>query len=338
MLSIVVDGFFGDTGKGKVVSYLSLRDDVDIVVRAGVGPNAGHTVIYKGKEYKLRQIPSGFVNRRSKLMIGAGVLVYPPRFFEELEITNSKDRTYVDFQTGIIEDRHIEEEMSSEHLSKKIGSTRTGCGAAMKDRVLRKLKLARDFPELKPFLKDVSLEVNQSLDRGERVIIEGTQGTFLSLYHGTYPYVTSKDVTASAFCSDVGVGPKRVDEVILVFKSYVTRVGGGPLENEYTVEEAKERNLLEIATVTGRIRRAAPFNFNYARRAVMLNSPTQIALTKLDILFKEDFGKKKYEDLSKNAKEFIEKIEEELKIPVTLISTGPDSEQMIDRRQELGLL
>ena len=338
MLSIVVDGFFGDTGKGKIVSYLSLRDDVDIVVRAGVGPNAGHTVVYKGKEYKLRQIPSGFVNRRSKLMIGAGVLVYPPRFFEELEITNSKDRTYLDFQTGIIEDRHIEEEMSSEHLSKKIGSTRTGCGAAMKDRVLRRLKLARDFPELKPFLKDVSLEVNQSLDRGERVIIEGTQGTFLSLYHGTYPYVTSKDVTASAFCSDVGVGPKRVDEVILVFKSYVTRVGGGPLENEYTVEEARERNLLEIATVTGRIRRAAPFNFNYAKRAVMLNSPTQIALTKLDILFKEDFGKKKNEDLSKNAKEFIEKIEEELKIPVTLISTGPDSEQMIDRRQELGLL
>lgn len=338
MLSIVVDGFFGDTGKGKVVSYLSLRDDADIIVRAGVGPNAGHTVVYKGKEYKLRQIPSGFVNKRSRLMIGAGVLLYPPRFFEELSITNTERRTYVDFQTGIIEDRHIEEERKSEYLGKKIGSTRTGCGAAMKDRVLRKLKLAKDIPELKPFLKDVSLEVNHALDKGERVIIEGTQGTFLSLYHGTYPYVTSKDVTASAFCSDVGVGPKRVDEIILVFKSYVTRVGGGPLENEYSEEEARRRGLLEIATVTGRIRRAAPFNFNYAKRAVMLNSPTQIALTKLDVLFKEDYGKNKYKDLSRRAKEFIETIEDELKIPVTLISTGPDTEQMIDRRQELGLL
>ncbi|HIE37219.1 TPA: adenylosuccinate synthetase [Candidatus Geothermarchaeota archaeon] len=338
MLSVVVDGFFGDTGKGKVVSYLSLKDDADIIVRAGVGPNAGHTVVFRGKEYKLRQIPSGFVNKRSRLMIGAGVLIYPPRLLEEITITDVKDRIYVDYQAGIIEDRHILEERESEYLSKKIGSTKTGCGAAMKDRVLRKLKLARDVPELKNFLKDVSLEINIALDGNKKVIIEGTQGTYLSLYHGTYPYVTSKDVTASAFCSDVGVGPKRVDDVILVFKSYVTRVGGGPLENEFTEKEARTRGLIEIATVTGRIRRVAPFNFNYAKRAVMLNSPTQIALTKLDILFKEDYGKTEFDDLSINAKNFIEKIENELKVPVSLISTGPDTEFMIDRRQELGLL
>lgn len=338
MLSVVVDGFFGDTGKGKVVSYISLKDDVDITVRAGVGPNAGHTVIYRGKEYKLRQVPSGFVNKRSRLMIGAGVLIYPPRLLEEIVLTGVKNRIYVDPQAGIIEDRHVLEEKKSEYLSKEIGSTKTGCGAAMKDRVLRKLKLAKDIQELKQFLKDVSLEINKALDNNEKVVIEGTQGTYLSLYHGTYPYVTSKDVTASAFCSDVGVGPKRVDDVILVFKSYVTRVGGGPLENEFTEEEARRRSLIEIATVTGRIRRVAPFNFNYAKRAVMLNSPTQIALTKLDVLFKEDYRKTKFEDLSRNTKSFIEKIEDELKVPVSLISTGPDTEYMIDRRQELGFL
>ncbi len=338
MLTVVVDGFFGDTGKGKIVSYLSLADEADIVVRGGVGPNAGHTVVFKGVEYKLRQIPSGFVNKKSKLMIGAGVLLYPPRFFEEIKMTDTQNRVFIDFQTGIIEDKHIKEEESSEHLSKKIGSTKTGCGAAMKDRVLRKLKLAKDIPELSKYLLDVAFEVNKSLDQNGRVIIEGTQGTFLSLYHGTYPYVTSKDVTASAICSDIGIGPKRVDDIILVFKSYVTRVGGGPLENELSIEEAKKRGLLEIATVTGRIRRVAPFNFKYAKRAVMLNSPTQIALTKLDVLFKEDYNKRRFDDLSGEAKAFIENIEDELGVPVTLISTGPDTEQIIDRRAELGLL
>ena len=338
MLTVVVDGFFGDTGKGKIVSYLSIADDAYIVARGGVGPNAGHTVVYGGKEYKLRQVPSGFVNKRSLLLIGPGVLVYPPRFFEEIKLTDTEGRVFLDPQTGIIEDRHIEEEKASEHLGKKIGSTKTGCGTAMRDRVLRILKLAKDIPSLSSYLKDVAYEVNNALDRNEPVILEGTQGTFLSLYHGTYPYVTSKDVTASAICSDVGVGPKRVDEVVLVFKSYVTRVGGGPLENELPIEEARKKGLLEIATVTGRIRRVAPFNFKYAKRAVMLNSPTQIALTKLDVLFKEDVGKREYKKLSRKAKEFIEKIENELKVPVTLISTGPETHEMIDRRKEYGLM
>ena len=338
MLYVVVDGFFGDTGKGKVISYLSLADNVDLVVRGGVGPNAGHTVVLNGRTFKLRQVPSGFVNKRARLLIGPGVLVNPEVFFKEVEETGTRNRIYMDYQTGIIEKKHIEEDRKSGHLSKKIGTTGSGSGPAMRDRVMRVLKLAKDFDELKDFLADVPLEVNTALDANKKVILEGTQGTFLSLYHGTYPYVTSKDVTASAICSDVGVGPKRVDEVILVFKSYVTRVGGGPLENEYTREEAERLGVLEIATVTGRIRRAAPFNFNYAKRAVMLNSPTQIALTKIDVLFKEDYGKTEWNKLSSEARKFINKIEDELNIPVTIISTGPDVKQTIDRRHELGFI
>jgi len=338
MLYVVVDGFFGDTGKGKVISYLSLADDIDLVVRGGVGPNAGHTVVFNGRTFKLRQVPSGFVNKRARLLIGPGVLVNPVVFFKEVEETGTRNRVYMDYQTGIIEKKHIEEDRKSSHLSKKIGTTGSGSGPAMRDRVMRILKLAKDFDELKDFLTDVPLEVNTALDTNKKVILEGTQGTFLSLYHGTYPYVTSKDVTASAICSDVGVGPKRVDEVILVFKSYVTRVGGGPLKNEYTREEAEKLGVLEIATVTGRIRRAAPFNFNYAKRAVMLNSPTQIALTKIDVLFKEDYGKTEWDKLSPEARKFISKIEDELNIPVTIISTGPDVKQTIDRRRELGFI
>ncbi len=338
MLSVVVDGFFGDTGKGKVVSYLSYIDKANVVVRGGVGPNAGHTVVWNGKAYKLRQLPCGFVYKDAKLLIGPGVLVNPEIFISEVKLTGTKGRAFLDYQCGIIEKHHIEEDRISKHLHGKIGTTGSGCGPAQRDRALRTLKVAREIDELKPYLTDVPLEVNSALDRDEYVLLEGTQGTFLSLYHGTYPYVTSKDVTASAVLSDVGVGPKRVDEIILVFKSYVTRVGGGPLEGELSEEEAAKRGMLEIATVTGRKRRAAPFNFNYAKRAVMLNSPTQIAITKIDILYPEAKGVRKFGKLPSEAKKFIEKIENMLKVPVTLISTSPEVEDMIDLRREHGVI
>ncbi|PCN51022.1 adenylosuccinate synthetase [Candidatus Geothermarchaeota archaeon ex4572_27] len=338
MLTVVVDGFFGDTGKGKVISYLSVKDGADVVVRGGVGPNAGHTVVWKGREYKLRQVPSGFVQEKAMLYIGPGVLVNPKVFLSEVEMTGTRGRVFVDYQCGIIEERHINEDRGNPHLKQRIGTTGSGCGPAQRDRVMRVLKLARDVEELRKYLDDVPLRVNEALDEGKYVIAEGTQGTFLSLYHGTYPYVTSKDVTASAVLSDIGVGPKKVDEVILVFKSYVTRVGGGPLEGELSEEEARRRGMLEIATVTGRKRRAAPFNFKYAKRAVMLNSPTQIALTKIDVLFKEARGVTSFDKLPREAKEFIYRIEDELKVPVSIISTGPDVEETIDRRRELGLI
>src|SRR5438309_657465 len=91
------------------------------------------------------------------------------------------------------------------------------------------VKLARQETSLRPYVNDTVAEIHQALSNGRNVMVEGTQGTFLSLYHGTYPYVTSKDVTASQACADVGIGPTDVDDVIIIFKAYVTRVGEGPL-------------------------------------------------------------------------------------------------------------
>jgi len=334
---VVVGGFFGDEGKGKIISYLALRDKPVVIARAGVGTNAGHTVVINGKLFKLRQIPGGFAYEKARLLIGPGVLVNPEVFFKEIEETNCKDRVGIDYQCGVIERKHIEEDKGSSHLHGKIGSTGSGCGPANAERALRRLKIAKDIPELQPYLTDVPLEINEALDRGEGVLIEGTQGTYLSLYHGTYPFVTSKDVCAAAACSDVGIGPTKVDDVIVVFKAYVTRVGSGPLEGELPEEEAKKRGWLEIATVTGRKRRSAPFNFKLAKRAVMLNGATQIALTKIDIVFPETRGVTKYDELPAETKKFIEKIEHETGVPVTLIGTGPEINAMIDRRDEIEL-
>jgi len=329
---VIVGGFFGDEGKGKIISYLALHDRPSIVVRGGVGPNAGHTVMMEGKEFKLRQLPSGFVYEKARLLIGPGVLINPKVLLDEIEKTKiNPKRLGVDYQCGIIEDTHIERD-SKPDLKGRLGTTGSGCGPANADRALRILKLARDIEELKPFLTDVPGELHDAIDKGETVLIEGTQGTFLSLFHGTYPYVTSKDVTASAICSDVGIGPKHVRDVLVVFKAYVTRVGAGPLPNELSEEEAERRGWLEIATVTRRKRRAAPFNFDLARRAVKLNSATMIAITKLDKVFPEVEGVRDFDKLSDGAKEFIWEIEKKVGVPVKIISTGPDILDTIDLR------
>jgi adenylosuccinate synthase len=346
--TVVVDGFFGDGGKGKIVSYLAVADDVTVCARGGVGPNAGHTVVSEGVTYKLRMVPCGFVNPRTRLLIGAGVTVNPDVVLKEVgelgvKAVNPdvvlkevgelgvKGRFGLDPQCAIIEAIHIDADRKG-HLKEKIGTTGTGTGPCNADRALRVAKMANEISELKEFIVDVPAELNEALDGDEQVLLEGTQGTYISLYHGTYPYVTSNDVCASAICSDVGVGPTRVDEVVLVLKSYVTRVGEGYLAGEITMEEAKRRGWDEYGTVTGRQRRAAPFNFELARRAVMLNGATQIALTKLDVLYPSCKGANDFSKLEPDAVAFVDKIGEEVGIPVTLIGTGPGVKEIIDRR------
>jgi len=330
-VTVVVGGFFGDEGKGKIVSYLALKDKVAATVRGGVGPNAGHTVVYGGKIYRLRMLPSGLVNEDSRLMIGPGVLVNPDVLLGEIQRYDVGSRVLVDPQCAVIEEFHVLSD-SSGHLKEGIGTTGTGTGPANADRVMRTGRLLRDVEGVSKYLGDVPSEVNRLVDEGRPVLVEGTQGTFLSLYHGTYPYVTSKDVSASAICSDVGLGPKKVDEVLVIFKAYVTRVGSGPLKGEVTDEEATRRGWREVGTVTGRPRRVAPFNYELAKRAVVLNSGTQIAVTKIDIVFPECAGVRRYEDLSEDAKRFVEKVESVTGIPVTLIGTGADVSEIIDRR------
>ena len=331
---VTIGGFYGDEGKGKIIAYLATKDDYNVAARGGVGPNAGHTFVQNGKEYKVRMLPSAVVNKNTRLLIGAGVLVEPNILLKEIHEFNSVDRTFIDFQCGIIEPHHLETDKSDDHLKQTIGTTGTGTGPANADRASRKLKLAKDLPEVSLFLEDVSNSINYSIDNKENVLIEGTQGTFLSLYHGMYPYVTSKDVTASAICSDVGIGPKKIDDVLIVFKSFVTRVGEGPLANEISLDESREKNWLEFGSVTGRQRRAAPFDFNLAKKSIQINSATQIALTKLDIIFPQCKSIKDYSKLSNDAKKFVEDIEAETGIPVTIIGTGSEISDTIDRRKK----
>ena len=330
--TVVVGGFFGDEGKGKIISYLAMKDNPKIIVRGGAGPNAGHTIRDGDKIYKVRILPSGFLNKNAKVMIGPGVVINPAVLLKEIQDFDASGRSFIDKHCGIIEESHLTRDSKGE-LKEKIGSTGSGTGPANADRAMRVLKLAKDIDSLSSLIVDVPAEINSALSLNQNVLVEGTQGTFLSLWHGTYPFVTSKDVTASGICADVGLGPKKVDEVIVVFKSYVTRVGTGPLANELTLAEAESKGWSEFGTVTGRQRRAADFDFDLARRAIMLNSATQISITKLDVIFPDCAGKTSFEELSKDAQSFINNIENKLNTPVTIIGTGPAINEINNRRK-----
>src|SRR3989304_608122 len=329
--TVIVGAFWGDEGKGKIISYLALKDKLDFCVRTG-SVNAAHTVWMEGKRYALHMVPAAFLHEKCRLLIGAGANVQVARFLEEVELTKVRDRMGVDQQASIIEEKHAVQDKTSAHL-KGLGTTGWGVGPALEERVRRTAKLAKDISELQPFLADVTTEINEGIDSGKKVLLEGTQGFMLSLYYGTYPYVTGRDTGAAAICSEAGVGPTRVDDVFIVYKSFMPRVGAGPLPGELTKEEAIKRGWFETAAGTGRDRRSAPFDFELAKKTAKINGATQAAVPKLDSMFPKCQGTREFADLSEDAKEFIKEVENRTEIPVVLIGTGPEAWDIIDRRK-----
>ena len=139
---------------------------------------------------------------------------------------------------------------------------------------------------IRPMMCDVSLEVNEALDRGDTVLFEGGQATMLDIDHGTYPFVTSSNPTAGGALTGAGVGPTRIDRVIGVAKAYTTRVGEGPFPTELDDEvgEALRVKGGEFGVTTGRARRTGWFDAVVVRYATRINGLTDICLTKLDVL------------------------------------------------------
>jgi adenylosuccinate synthase len=139
---------------------------------------------------------------------------------------------------------------------------------------------------IRPYVADTSLLVDRALTEEKSVLFEGGQATLLDLDHGTYPFVTSSSTLAANAAAGVGIGPNRIDRVIGVAKAYVTRVGAGPFPTEIDgPDQARLRELGgEFGTVTGRERRCGWLDLVALRYAVRLNGMTSLALTKLDVL------------------------------------------------------
>lgn len=339
-LTVVVGAQFGGEGKGKIVSNLSINDDVDIVVRCG-GPNSGHTVDRQGFRVGLRMLPAGFVNEKTQLMLAAGSLVNQRILFDEIKNCNvNPSRLTIDQNACIVLDDYSKDELDR-GLRKRISSTASGTGIAVAKRALRdpEVQLVKDVDTLASFAGDVSFRVNQALDEGKTVVVEGTQGYGLSLYHSAnYPYCTSRDTTVSGFLSEVGLAPSLVDEVIMAVRTFPIRVEGesGPLTNEISWQELRTKSnypypISETTTATGRTRRVGLFDIELVSKAARINRPTQLALHGVDYLSYKDKGQVTFGNLSPQTIKFIDSLEQSLNIPVRFVGTGPKDEEIIFR-------
>jgi adenylosuccinate synthase len=139
---------------------------------------------------------------------------------------------------------------------------------------------------LRPYVTDTSLLLNQALERGENILLEGSQGTLLDVDHGTYPFVTSSNPTAGGASTGSGIGPTKISRVIGIVKAYTTRVGSGPFPTELFDEDGEKLRSIggEIGVTTGRARRCGWYDAPIARYAVRINGLTDFFLTKLDVL------------------------------------------------------
>ncbi len=140
--------------------------------------------------------------------------------------------------------------------------------------------------QLAPYVANTVELLHEALERGQQLLLEGAQATFLDLDHGTYPYVTSSNPTAGGACTGTGIGPRLIDRVVGITKGYCTRVGAGPFPSEDLGPEGEAMAEIghEFGTVTGRRRRTGWLDTVMLRHAVRINSMSEIALTKLDVL------------------------------------------------------
>jgi adenylosuccinate synthase len=139
---------------------------------------------------------------------------------------------------------------------------------------------------LRPYVADTTLLLNNALDAGKVVLLEGGQGTLLDVDHGTYPFVTSSNPTAGGACTGSGIGPTKITRSIGILKAYTTRVGSGPFPTELLDEDGENLRRIggEVGVTTGRPRRCGWFDAVIARYATRVNGLTDFFLTKLDVL------------------------------------------------------
>lgn len=197
------------------------------------------------------------------------------------------------------------------------------------------------------YLTDVSGEVNNALDYEKKVLIEGTQGFGLSLYHSDhFPKTTSRDTTAAGFLSEVGVSPRLVTEIVVVFRTFPIRVAGtqaGPMKEEIDWQQLQKESgyptpIEERTSVTHKLRRVARFDWELARRAVEINRPTRLAVNGLDYLDHDNYGIRSDKQLSPKAKEFLGNLAQRVAVVPQYLGVGPRLTDIIiqtDRRPDL---
>lgn len=334
MISLVLGGQFGGEGKGKVSAYLALRNRFAAICRAG-GVNCSHTIVESGEIHRLRLMPGACVGEHcARVVFGAGALLHVDTLFDEIrELRFDVGKLAIDRRAGIVPDALVAAQRADGRYS-SIGSTLTGTGYATAERSLRRLSLAESVSDLRPFLCDASTLLGDLIKSGQDILIEGHQAFGLSNYHGDYPYCTSRDTTAAAHLSELGIGPRWSMEIVLVVKAFPTRNHAGSLANELSRTEMDEVGIAEFGGgswgIPDRRRRVGRLDLQLLSRACLVNTPTVIALTGADYLDPAVLGAVSVSGLSGRVLAVVRMIENCTGVPVRYVSTGRETGAMVD--------
>lgn len=385
MVTVVLDSQAGSCGKGKFIGYLAQEDNVAVAINNFMS-NAGHTYVGdRGEKVMTQHLPTSLVNPDTSLVIGPGAAITPNILFQEIikykNIIGNR-KIIINPRAVVITDTHRAKE--AEIL--RSGSTFKGCGAAQADKVMRQAMLfgewwdkmcdsSFDWGEDNEFsyvctcgewdiikdhivVMDTMMYVNDAIDWGAGVLIEGSQGCDLDINYGLkYPNTTSRQCHAGQLVADCGISPKLVDDIIMIMRPYPIRIsnttnltdengkniitssGDYDGAEEITWDIVKTRcgapddvEFGEMTTVTKKVRRVFEMNWERLKYVAKLNRPTMIALNFVQYIDWRAYQCREYRELPVAVLEFIEKVEKVTGVPVKLIGTGPNNSDIIDIR------
>lgn len=389
MVTVVLDSQAGSCGKGKFIGYLAQADNVDIAINNFMS-NAGHTYVSEdGEKVMTQHLPTSLVNFNTSLVIGPGAAITPSILFEEI-IKYSKAignrKIIINPRAVVVTDKH----RAIEARILRSGSTFKGCGASQADKVMRQAMLFGEFWDIMNsencnfgdddgdygdlnyvctcgewkiikehiVVMDTMMYINDAIDNGADVLVEGSQGCDLDINYGlSYPNTTSRQCHAGQLVADCGISPRLVDDIIMIMRPYpirisnttnlkdddgntiVTSSGDYDGSQEITWDIVKERcgapadiEFGEMTTVTKKVRRVFEMNWDRLRYVAKLNRPTAIALNFAQYIDWGAYQCHSYEELPQAVLDFIKKVEDVTGVPVKLIGTGPNNDDIIDIR------
>jgi adenylosuccinate synthase len=345
-------------GNGVVVSLDALLSEADMLASRGVpalerlavSPQCplilpSHALIDRARERASgerkigttgRGVGPAYEDKIARRAVRVGDLA-DPRHFE------SRLRELLDFHNFLLEKRHGERAVDP---------------AQVRDACLAQGERIRGI------VADVAAELHALRGRGANVLFEGAQGAMLDVDHGTFPFVTSSNTVAGYAAVGTGLGPRDIDEVLGIVKAYTTRVGSGPFPTELADDVGRHLAKVgqEFGAVTGRPRRTGWFDAVALRRSILNNGISGLCVTKLDVLdglpevkycaaYEAD-GTPRYETmpgwkdrtaglrsmdaLPRAACDYLARLEEACGVPVTMISTGAERDEMIVTRHPFG--
>lgn len=259
MVTIGGDCFAGSGSKGSLFAWLADCFNFNLATN-NWGSNAGHYVEFdNGLRILNQHVPSSYINKNTELYINAGAIIDIKILMDEIKIIEShgfeiKSRLTIHPHANVI----TKEDMEYEKSVLTSGSTFKGVGSATIGKVLRKpnQKLAKDYDELAPFIKDRTFEINEKLAKGMKILVEGSQGIDLDLNFAEFPYTTSRQTHATQLLADCGLAPQTCTNVIMNIRTNpirINNVSAADGTHKYTGNywDAKEISWQDIAARAG---------------------------------------------------------------------------------------